>query len=281
MRAKSRKRGSGTALHGATCDIVGPVTAPRRLFRNISRSILKRYVQLQNGFARGRDEVVPATGSRPLDEIARRASTRTDISDHLVTLFTEALAVRPHLIVELGVRGGESTFVFERVATLTGAKLLSIDIDDCIRASSYPGWTFVRSDDVAFAAEFPSWCGTRGVEARIDVLFIDTSHLLEHTAREIEVWFPYLSGHAKVFFHDTNLQTLYRRKDGSLAVGWDNERGVIAALERWFGTRFDESEEFVALRNGWIIRHTPWSAGLTILERVFEGAATASTEGSS
>jgi len=108
--------------------------------------------------------------------------------------------MRPRLIVELGVRKGQSTFVFERVARLFDAALVSVDIEDCMQASSYPHWHFVQSDDVAFARRFPAWCAEHDLPAQIDVLFIDTSHVYEHTVQEIDAWFPLLAKHALVFF---------------------------------------------------------------------------------
>jgi cephalosporin hydroxylase len=209
-----------------------------------------------------------ATGWGELDEIRQRSMERTDISDHLVTLFLEAMTVRPKLIVELGVRGGESTFVFERVARLCGATLVSVDIEDCSAASSYENWRFQKSDDIDFAKQFESWCERCRMKAEIGILFIDTSHLLGHTTEEIERWFPFLSEKSKVFFHDTNCTRIYFRQDGSIGVGWDNKRGVIAALEKFFDKSFNEKKYFVDWAKGWAIRHYPRCAGLTILEKL-------------
>ncbi len=94
------------------------------------------------------------SGFSELDEIRTRSLIRTDISDHLTTLFVESLIAKPTLIVELGVRGGESTYVLERVARLSRAKLVSVDLQDCSLASTNENWHLVRSDDVVFAAEF-------------------------------------------------------------------------------------------------------------------------------
>lgn len=60
-------------------------------------------------------------------EVVDHCQTWTDISDHLPDLFIESLKHDPGLIAELRVRGGESTFVLERVAKLTDAKLVSVD----------------------------------------------------------------------------------------------------------------------------------------------------------
>ena len=213
------------------------------------------------------------SGVPEYDEVLARSRTRTDISDHLPTLFLETLEVRPSLIVELGVRGGESTFVLERVAALCGSKLVSVDLEDCSRASQYCNWSFVKSDDVAFADIFGDWCQARGINPSIDILFIDTSHELEYTIKEIDHWGPFLAPRSKVFFHDTNMRRLYLRKDGSIGVGWQNHRGVVAALERYLRCKLDERRDFSMVCGGWIVKHYANCSGLTILDRWIENPA--------
>lgn len=208
------------------------------------------------------------TGWKELDEVRERALIRTNINDHLETLFLESTEVRPRLIVELGVGPGESTFVFERVAKICGAKFVSVDLrKEMEKASSWPDWIFVNENDVEFAQKFPSWTTERGMEPLIDVLFIDTSHKYDHTLREIELWFRYLSENAKVFFHDTNVRPIYRRKDGTIGLAYDIKRGVIRALETHFGKIFNEKKDFIDSRNGWLIKHHSSCNGLTILTR--------------
>ncbi|MEN6510054.1 MAG: class I SAM-dependent methyltransferase [Smithella sp.] len=205
-----------------------------------------------------------------LGDIRNRAMVRkTDISDHLPMLFTESLNIESKLIVELGVGDGESTFVLERVANLWGAKLVSVDIDDREEVSSFKDRIFVQSDDISFAAEFPDWCRRRGFEPVIDILFIDTSHLYDHTVAEISAWFPYLASRCKVFFHDTNMNEVFVRKDGSTGKGWDNQRGVIRAIEEYLETTFDEKKDFALAHRGWFIRHFTICNGFMILERDF------------
>ncbi|MEO0185334.1 MAG: class I SAM-dependent methyltransferase [candidate division WOR-3 bacterium] len=203
-----------------------------------------------------------------LNEIRTHARNRTTINDHLETLFAESICSNPKLIIELGVETGQSTFVFERVARLCKARFISVDINDCSNACSWADWIFVQRDDIEFAKEFESFCKNRNIEPKIDILFIDTSHLYEHTLQEIESYFPYLSNKAKVFFHDTNMKNIFRRKDGSMGVGWDNRRGVIRALEVYFGKSFDEKHDFIDCRKGWLIKHYHHCNGLTILERM-------------
>jgi cephalosporin hydroxylase len=207
--------------------------------------------------------------SEPLIEISQRMVRHpSDISDHLPLLFIEAMLARPELIVELGVRGGESTFVFERAAKHFNAHLVSIDIEDCSGTSDYERWHFIQGDDVQLAHNFADWCRAINISPAIDVLFIDTSHLYEHTVQEINAWFPLLAANAKVIFHDTHMTRLYRRRNGSMGVGWENERGVIAAIEEYLGRKVDETRDFVEWHNPWIIRHFAGSNGLTILEKL-------------
>lgn len=238
---------------------------------------IKKYLWLQirnvyNPLVRilSRSRGAPA-GSVELREIKNRARLDTDIADHLTTLFAESVSVRPHLIVELGVRGGESTFVFERVARLFDSKLVSVDLEDCQQASTSKGWFFVRSDDIEFAKTFEPFCRQKGFAPLIDILFIDTSHFFDHTVQEIKYWFPFLSTHAKVFFHDTNMKEVFFRKNGSIRFGWNNQRGVIRAIEAYLKASFCEDEDFIDLRDGWLIKHFACSSGLTVLERVQNG----------
>ena len=243
-------------------------TSPDKILPYLSRKMKIGAIRINNAVKGAKTPGrIPPSGLRELDEIQSHALIRTDVSDHLVTYFVEALSARPRLIVELGVRGGESTFVFERVARLCRATLLSVDIQDCLETTSYPDAHFVKSDDIAFAGKFEAWCSDHNVKPEIDVLLIDSSHLYEHTVQEIDCWFPFLSESAKVFFHDTNLKEIFERRDGTRDFGWDNDRGVIRALEKYFNQSFDEKMNFVDYRDGWLIRHFAICNGLTLLER--------------
>jgi cephalosporin hydroxylase len=197
----------------------------------------------------------------------RTQKKKTDISDHLETLFVESLNIESRLIVELGVGDGESTYVLERIANLWGAKLVSVDIEDRREVSSFKDRTFVQKDDIAFAAEFTNWCKQRNIEPLIDILFIDTSHLYDHTVAEIRAWFPYLSKRAKVFFHDTNMSEVFVRNNGSTGKGWDNQRGVIRAIEEYLDVKFDEKKDFVLMHKGWFIRHFTICNGFMVMDK--------------
>jgi cephalosporin hydroxylase len=200
------------------------------------------------------------------------ATVPSDIRDHVGTIFFEAISSRPRLIVELGTRGGVSTRALLAAAEITNARLLSIDIDDC-SGSDLPDrlrgrWTFIRADDVAFAGEpFASFCATHALAPLAEVILVDTSHLFEHTCAEIKSWLPRLGQGGVIMFHDTNMGN-YRRLDRGVGLGWDNQRGVIRAVEQFLGRCYDEKTFFTDFAVGFGIIHLPWSSGLLIMRKL-------------
>jgi hypothetical protein len=64
------------------------------------------------------------------------------------------------------------------------------------------------------------------------------------------------------------LKPIYFHKDGTMDLGWDNQRGVIRALEDYFHKSFNENEEFTDYCHPWIIKHYPYCSGFTLLERL-------------
>ena len=206
------------------------------------------------------------------------ATAKSDIHDHLATIFAEAVAARPRLIIELGTRDGMSTRALLAAGEIAGAHVLSIDIADCAQLDLpqrfRARWSFVRADDVAFAGEpFAAFCAARGQAALADVIFVDTSHLYEHTRAEIAAWAPRLAPAGTMMFHDTNMADgWFRKLDAKAERGWDNRRGVIRAIEELVGRRYDEATYFADVASGYEIRHVPWSNGLTIMRRHGAGA---------
>ncbi|MFO7962493.1 MAG: class I SAM-dependent methyltransferase [Desulfobacterales bacterium] len=196
----------------------------------------------------------------------------SDITDHLAVLFCEVLKSDPSLVVELGTRKGDSTRALLQAASIAGAKMISVDMMDCSQFvdddSMKNTWRFVQADDVAFAGEFVVWCRSNGFPETVDVLFVDTSHEYEHTLAEIRAWFPLLSERGKVIFHDTHMKRYVKRKNGSIVKGWNNERGVIRAIEETLGRAYDETAPFIDRLGGWLIEHLPYSSGLTIMTRM-------------
>ena len=198
-------------------------------------------------------------------------SVPSDISDHLGMIFYQAIDANAKLIVELGTRGGESTRSLLAAAAVTDATLLSIDIDDCAQVSLpfVERWRFIQEDDVRFGRTgFLEWCESQTLEPKIDLLFVDTSHEYTHTKQEIEVWSPHLSETGMMIFHDTNMgDGIYARLDGSVGFGWNNERGVIRAIEEFVGRQYDENSLFCDVTEQYCLLHFPHCNGLTILKK--------------
>lgn len=215
----------------------------------------------------GTQDTVKGSLLKSLAAVRKRSLKRTDICDHLETIFLECLGIYPRLIVELGCGDGESTFVLERVAKLWQAPLVSVDIADRREVGTYSGRFFVQSDDIELAKRFAGWCAQRNIPSVIDLLFIDTSHVYEHTVLEIHDWFPFLAPRCKVIFHDTNIQEVFVRKDGSTGKGWNNERGVIRAIEEHFHQTFTEDSDFTGKIDGWLIKHFSHCNGLMVMDR--------------
>jgi cephalosporin hydroxylase len=196
-----------------------------------------------------------------------RFNKDNDIVDHLPTLAFECNAAAPKLIVELGTRGGVSTHTLIACAKANDAVMVSVDIDDCSHVAKDAKWSFVRSDDVAFAKEFPEWCRARGLEPKIDFLFIDTSHEYEHTVAEIASWFPFLAKKCRVAFHDTNLCWVYRMRNGRRVARESVHRAVIRGIEEYLGIKINEHQAAVVYKDGWRVTHDAFCSGMTVLER--------------
>jgi cephalosporin hydroxylase len=222
----------------------------------------------QNDFAQS----FPA---RPLStQFGHREARKTDISDHLSDLFFDVMSQAPRLIVELGTRGGESTRVLLAAAEQLGARVLSVDLNDCSQVTlsdkQRQRWTFVQSDDVAFGKTgFAGWCEEQQLPVRADVIFLDTSHYYEHTLEELRAWVPHVPRGGLLILHDTNMgRGLYRRFDNSMGSGWNNQRGVIRAVEEYVGRKYDEATLFCDITGEFLIRHRPNCNGYTVIKRL-------------
>ena len=249
-----------------------PLTA-ERLF-SFARRIpaeIRRFVRQCVFKLQGRTRYRQSIPNETLRTALQGHRQRPDIADHLTSLFFLASLSNAKLMVELGTRGGESTRALLSAAALNEAILLSVDIRDC-GSLSLPHahyWRFVQADDVVFGESgFQQWCLRNSLAPNVDFLFVDTSHEYDHTRREIEVWSPYLSPNGMIVFHDTNMgEGIYGRLDGSVHSGWNNQRGVIRAIEEFLGCSYDENTFFSDYRKGFVVKHDPHSNGLTVLIR--------------
>lgn len=128
----------------------------------------------------------------------------TDIHQHLTTLHGLVTSIGAKTVLELGVNTGESTIALLEAVAATDGKLISVDQQDLpqtrpmLERYGLTGrWEFHLMDDIKFGTEV--W--PKGKLA--DLIFVDTSHIFDHTKREIEVYEPILRPGGIMVFHDT------------------------------------------------------------------------------
>ncbi len=101
---------------------------------------------------------------------------------------------------------------------------------------------------------FPSWCADRGLRRSSTSLFIDTSHLYEHTVRESPRLVSALGPAARVVFHDTNMKEAFVRRDGSSApVG--QRAGRHPGRRGAPGAVVSRRRGLHRIIPGWLVRH--------------------------
>lgn len=123
----------------------------------------------------------------------------TDINQHLTTLYMLAVEFNAKNILELGVRGGESTIALLQAAKEIGATVHSVDTDTCPtakeRVKEYgfeSHWNFILGDDRQVEWTQP-----------INLLFIDTTHEYEQTLQELRKYEPFVVRKGIIILHDT------------------------------------------------------------------------------
>jgi hypothetical protein len=198
--------------------------------------------------------------------VLAEANRRIAIHACLGMIFTETVKAAPKMIVELGVsREALVNKALVGAAELFGARVVSCDLGDFSDVCPYPRWSFCRGDAREFGHRFRTLAG--GTQD-VDVLLVDCDEKYETTREIIRAWMPNLAPACTVMFRCTNLAKVLHYEDGtSTSLGWDNDRGVIRAVEDELGVFFDETKSFEGILSGWQVRHIPWGAGLTVLRR--------------
>jgi predicted O-methyltransferase YrrM len=226
-----------------------PIDSMMRRY-SVFRSLPSRVALVDNGIFKGVNE--------------------TDISDHLNVIFALAMTKKPKTILELGTRGGESTKVLNLVANQIGAKGYSVDLSEAPEwLNQEKNWQHFVADDTEFCKNLNKSWPNGDVYSGIDFLFLDTSHFYEHTIQELNLYWDLINKDGILVLHDTNCTSVMtRRLSGSSNHGWDNQRGVIRAVEEFFECNIDEnslvSKDKVG-RGAKCLTHFPWNNGLTVI----------------
>lgn len=115
-----------------------------------------------------------------------------------------AVSLKAKIIIELGVRTGESTIPFLEALQVTDGHLWSVDSCACedakkkMKEYGLDGrWTFTMLDDLDYGRNV--WDKSK----LADIIFIDTSHEYKQTKEEISLFEPLLRPGGLMMFHDT------------------------------------------------------------------------------
>lgn len=142
-------------------------------------------------------------------------------SIQLLELYEEVKRRTNPLIVELGVDKGLSTRVFlNAINEKKDSKLISIDIADCSQVCKSKKWKFIQSNSLdieKILIKCPEI-----ISKGIDILYIDSLHIVEHVEKEFYLYFPYMNKNSTIFFDDVDSQPymINQRKDSiSMEIG--------------------------------------------------------------
>jgi predicted O-methyltransferase YrrM len=130
-------------------------------------------------------------------EYRTRRGMPSDIKQHLPQLHDEA-STGGAVVIELGVRSGNSTAAFLAALETHGGHLWSSDINPPrVPWLGHEQWTFIKGDDLLVADDMPD---------DVDVVFIDTSHHYTQTLAELAVYVPKVKPGGVVLLHDVELE---------------------------------------------------------------------------
>lgn len=134
-----------------------------------------------------------------ITEYEARLSFWSDIGGHMPFLRETAASYAEPVIIELGVRSGQSTSAFLAGVQGNGGHLWSADCDQPQVPAHWrdlPEWHLLVADDAG--AQARQW-----LPAACDILFIDTSHEFRHTVTELFLHVPRVREGGIVLLHDT------------------------------------------------------------------------------
>jgi hypothetical protein len=122
-------------------------------------------------------------------------------------------------VLELGVRGGNSTTALLAGLEERRGMLWSVDVDASCAAlfDGHPQWRFVHSD-----SRDATTIDAQGAPAQLDILFVDTIHTYEQVRAELETWGDRVRRGGLILFHDTDSFPEIRRA----IAAWCRPRGV-------------------------------------------------------
>lgn len=156
------------------------------------------------------------------EQYKSRSNMESDIKGHLPRLFTEVNKRENPVVLELGVRTGNSTSAFLYGVHNAEGELWSVDIADARVPPEWgrsKRWTFLKGDSVSetILSKIPS---------EFDVVFIDTSHTFEQTTKELNIYVPKVKEGGVVLMHDILWESVKKP-----AMTYCNEHGLKLEIQ--------------------------------------------------
>lgn len=183
--------------------------------------------------------------------IDQTVSGKGDSDQHAITLFGLVLSLKAKVVVELGVRNGDSTRPLLAAAFITDGYLHSVDIEPApkiVGASDniLSRWRFYQQDAIEFLKTF---------DQQIDVAFVDDWHDGDHVYEELQLLASKMTKSGLILMHDTMHTGSHPEYNKSKGDQYFGHYGPYGALQR-----LDKSVwEYVTI---------PVSHGLTILRKI-------------
>lgn len=160
---------------------------------------------------------------------------KEDIDEHLLTLFSLTLSMKPKHVIELGVRTARSSYAFLAACHEIGCSLTSVDISPMTPSIAIPeewkkNWTFKQKDAISFLTEdAPALCSSPG-----NVIYIDDWHSGDHVTQEISLVDEFCGPEDLIILHDLmygNSQPHYRSVQNPTHPQWGTG-GPYKAISR-------------------------------------------------
>jgi len=171
-------------------------------------AVLRRLRELEDGYAK------------------RLAGPWSDAQEQMPLLRDAARRYTRPVVAELGTRTGESTSALLAGAAASGGHVWSVDCGPVTVPDWWQDtglWSFLAADDMS--DEAAKW-----LPEELDVLFIDTSHLYDHTLAELRKYVPRVRPGGLVLCHDTDISREFMIGYGELAAAGGPEWPVAEAL---------------------------------------------------
>jgi hypothetical protein len=99
-------------------------------------------------------------------------------------------------ILEFGVRKGNSTRIFLKMASTTGGKVLSVDVNDYSHLFKSTNWKFINCRDDNYQVISPY------LLKKVDFIFVDSLHEPEHVKKIIYLYWKHLKINGSIYIDD-------------------------------------------------------------------------------